>query len=92
MWPLNRLFERFNMPSVCKFEMLGGIVPESSFHDKSRDSSSSKLPILSGIVPDRSFLDKFKNRRPWRYVSSSGISPVSRLLDKSIPVINSIAF
>jgi hypothetical protein len=61
---LKRLLERFNMPSDFNFEMVGGIAPESSFHERSRDSKSSKLPMLSGMLPDRSFLDKFNNRRP----------------------------
>jgi hypothetical protein len=37
------------------------MTPESSFHEKSRDSRRFKLPIPSGILPDRLFLDKFKN-------------------------------
>jgi hypothetical protein len=47
-----------------KYEMLRGMAPESSFQDKSRDSSCFNAPIFSGILPDRLFLDKFKNRRP----------------------------
>lgn len=47
-----------------KFEMLGGITPESSFDERSRYSKSFKLPILPGILPDKVFLDKFKKGDP----------------------------
>jgi hypothetical protein len=40
---------------------LGGIAPESSFDERSRDSRFFKLPMFPGMLHDRWFLDKFKN-------------------------------
>ncbi|KAJ0606880.1 hypothetical protein HanHA89_Chr03g0090111 [Helianthus annuus] len=63
--------------------MLDGIIPSTSFLDKSNNSNNFMSPIFSGILPVNRLLDKFKNLNSTSCVISLGITPCKRLLERS---------
>ncbi|KAJ0599259.1 hypothetical protein HanIR_Chr03g0102851 [Helianthus annuus] len=63
--------------------MLDGIIPSTSFLDKSNNSNNFMSPIFSRILPVNRLLDKFKNLNSTSCVISLGITPCKRLLERS---------